>query len=154
MEGSIAHLPEILDLKRKYKAYVYLDEAHSIGALGPSGGGIADYFGVNPKDVDIAMGTFTKSFGSAGGYLAGSRRLMDYVRVNSYSTAYGGTIPAPVCQQVITSMRIIMGKEQEGEGERRYKSSICYLCYDICPVYVQVSLQVSTLLSKHAFYLQ
>lgn len=73
MEGSIVRLPEIIALKKKYKAYLYLDEAHSIGAMGPNGGGAVDYFGVDPNDVDILMGTFTKSFGSAGGYIAGSK---------------------------------------------------------------------------------
>lgn len=122
MEGSIAHMPEIIALKKKYKAYLYLDEAHSIGSLGPRGRGVVDYFGLDPTDIDIAMGTFTKSFGSAGGYLAGSARFIDYVRTQSYSSIYGGTMPAPVCQQIITSMRIIMGRECPGEGERRLVS--------------------------------
>lgn len=73
MEGTIVKLPDVIALKKKYKAYVYLDEAHSVGAMGPNGGGVVDYFGVDPKDVDILMGTFTKSFGSAGGYIAGSK---------------------------------------------------------------------------------
>lgn len=73
MEGSIVNLPEVIRLKKKYRAYIYLDEAHSIGALGSNGGGIIDFFKVNPKDIDILMGTFTKSFGSAGGYIAGSK---------------------------------------------------------------------------------
>lgn len=72
MEGSIVRLPEIVQLKKKYKAYIYLDEAHSVGAMGPHGRGVVDYFGLNPRDVDIMMGTFTKSFGSCGGYIAGS----------------------------------------------------------------------------------
>lgn len=72
MEGSIVKLPEIIALKKKYKAYVYLDEAHSIGALGPHGRGVCDYWGIDPQDVDILMGTFTKSFGAAGGYIAGA----------------------------------------------------------------------------------
>ena len=72
MEGSLAKLPEVVALKKKYKAYLYLDEAHSIGAMGPRGRGVTDYFGVDPNDVDIMMGTFTKSFGAAGGTL---RRL-------------------------------------------------------------------------------
>lgn len=75
MEGSIVHLPELLAIKKKYKAYLYLDEAHSIGALGEHGRGVVDYFGCDPKEVDILMGTFTKSFGSAGGYIAGSKVL-------------------------------------------------------------------------------
>ena len=73
MEGSIVKLPEVLALKKKYKAYLYLDEAHSIGAMGSNGRGVVDYFGLDPKDVDIMMGTFTKSFGSAGGYIAASK---------------------------------------------------------------------------------
>ena len=52
---------------------MYIDEAHSIGAIGTRGRGVVDYFGCNPEDVDILMGTFTKSFGSAGGYIAGSK---------------------------------------------------------------------------------
>lgn len=73
MEGSIVHLPELIAIKKKYKAYLYLDEAHSIGALGERGRGVLDYYHCDPKDVDILMGTFTKSFGSAGGYIAGSK---------------------------------------------------------------------------------
>lgn len=73
MEGTVVRLPEIIALKKKYKAYLYLDEAHSIGAMGKYGKGVVDYFGCDPKDVDILMGTFTKSFGSAGGYIAGSK---------------------------------------------------------------------------------
>lgn len=73
MEGSVVKLPEVIALKKKYKAYIYLDEAHSVGAMGPNGRGVVDYFGCDPKDVDIMMGTFTKSFGSSGGYIAGSK---------------------------------------------------------------------------------
>ena len=73
MEGSVTKLPEIIRLKKKYKTYVYLDEAHSIGAMGPHGRGVVDYWGCDSRDVDIMMGTFTKSFGSAGGYIAGSK---------------------------------------------------------------------------------
>lgn len=78
MEGSVVRLPEIIALKKKYKAYLYLDEAHSIGAVGPSGRGITELFDVNPADVDVMMGTFTKSFGAAGGYLAGKKVPLDF----------------------------------------------------------------------------
>ena len=54
------------------QAYLYVDEAHSIGALGPTGRGVCEYYGVDPSEVDILMGTFTKSFGSAGGYVTAS----------------------------------------------------------------------------------
>lgn len=85
MEGSIVRLPDIIQLKKKYKAYIYLDEAHSIGALGPHGKGVVDYFGLNPKDIDVMMGTFTKSFGAVGGYLGGSKvnDLVNYMYCNT-----------------------------------------------------------------------
>lgn len=70
-------LPEIIALKKKYKAYLYLDEAHSIGAVGPTGRGVTELFDLNPADVDVMMGTFTKSFGAAGGYIAGKKVPVD-----------------------------------------------------------------------------
>lgn len=89
MEGSIVRLPEIIELKKKYKAYLYLDEAHSIGAMGKHGRGVVDYFNCNPKDIDILMGTFTKSFGSAGGYIAGSKvSYKHFVYATTVAAAY------------------------------------------------------------------
>lgn len=73
MEGSLCKLPELIELKKKYKAYLYLDEAHSIGAMGPRGRGVVDYWRCDVNDVDILMGTFTKSFAAAGGYIAGKK---------------------------------------------------------------------------------
>ncbi|KAK7476261.1 hypothetical protein BaRGS_00032537, partial [Batillaria attramentaria] len=119
MEGSIVRLPEILRLKKKYKAYVYLDEAHSIGAMGPHGRGVVDYFGLDPRDVDILMGTFTKSFGSCGGYIGGTKRLINHLKVHSHSAIYSCAMAAPVTQQVISTMSIIMGRDGSGEGRRR-----------------------------------
>lgn len=111
MEGSIVRLPEIVALKKKYKAYLYVDEAHSIGALGPNGRGVVDYFGLDPQDVDVMMGTFTKSFGSAGGYIAGKKELIDYLRTHSHSAVYATSMSPPVVEQIITSMKCIMGED-------------------------------------------
>ncbi len=121
MEGSIVRLPEIIAIKKKYKAYLYLDEAHSIGAVGPTGRGVVDYWGCNPKDVDVLMGTFTKSFGSAGGYIAGTKHLIDYIRINSHANCYASSMSAPVTQQIIKSLETIMGVDGTNEGVRRIK---------------------------------
>jgi serine palmitoyltransferase len=121
MEGSIANLPEIIALKKRYKAYLYLDEAHSVGAMGPNGRGVCDYFGCDPRDIDILMGTFTKSFASAGGYIAGRKRLIDHLRVNSHSAVYGGSMSPPSVQQIISSMNIMMGRDGTDEGATRVK---------------------------------
>ena len=117
MEGTIVKLPQIVELKKKYGAYIYLDEAHSVGAMGPRGRGVVDYYGLSPRDIDVMMGTFTKSFGAAGGYIAGSRQLINYLRVNSQSCIYPTSISPPVARQIISSMREIM----QGEGLARVK---------------------------------
>jgi serine palmitoyltransferase len=119
MEGTIVNLPEVIALKKKYNAYLYLDEAHSVGAMGPRGRGVVDYYGLNPQDVDILMGTFSKSFGAAGGYIAGSRTLINYLRVNSQSFVYPTSMSPGVCQQVIAAMNSIM--QPEGDGLKRVK---------------------------------
>ena len=119
MEGSIVHLPDILELKKKYKAYLYLDEAHSTGAMGKHGRGICDYYKIDPREVDILMGTFTKSFGSAGGYIAGTKTLINHLRIHSQAHAYAAAMSAPIAQQIITSMKIISGEDGTDEGKRR-----------------------------------
>lgn len=122
MEGSIVKLPELLALKAKYKFYLFIDEAHSIGALGPTGKGVCDFFGIDPAEVDVLMGTFTKSFGAAGGYLAGSSELIRHFRKSGFGYVYAEPMSPPVVQQVITSMRIILGEDGSGEGKARLKS--------------------------------
>ncbi|XP_028395869.1 LOW QUALITY PROTEIN: serine palmitoyltransferase 2-like [Dendronephthya gigantea] len=124
MEGSIVKLPEVIALKKKYKAYLYLDEAHSIGAMGPNGRGVSDYFNVDPNDIDIMMGTFTKSFGSAGGYIAASKEIVHHIRSSSHSAVYACSMSPPVAQQIISSMKIIMGEGEDGtdEGQRRLRT--------------------------------
>lgn len=121
MEGSIVHLPEILKLKKKYKAYLYLDEAHSTGAMGTHGRGVCDYYGIDSRQVDILMGTFTKSFGSAGGYIAGSKELINHLRMYSQGHTYASSMSPPVAQQIITSMRIIAGEDGTDAGRKRTK---------------------------------
>jgi serine palmitoyltransferase len=121
MEGSIVRLPEIVALKKRYKAYLYLDEAHSIGALGKTGRGVVEYYGVNPHDIDLAMGTFTKSFGSAGGYISGRREIVDWIRVHSHATAYGSSMSPIVCQQILSVLSSLFDNTLQGEGQRRIR---------------------------------
>ncbi|VDP06711.1 unnamed protein product [Soboliphyme baturini] len=117
MEGTILKLPEIIALKKKYKSYLYLDEAHSI--VGKHGRGVCDYWGCDPNDVDILMGTFTKSFASVGGYIAGRKKIIDYLRLNSHSACYAPSMSPVVCQQIISVMNTIMGRDGTSEGVDR-----------------------------------
>ncbi|MED6270044.1 Serine palmitoyltransferase 2 [Characodon lateralis] len=121
MEGSVVRLPEIIALKKKYKAYLYLDEAHSIGAVGPSGRGVTELFNVSPADVDVMMGTFTKSFGAAGGYIAGKKDLVDYLRSHSHSAVYASAMSPAITEQVTRAMKCIMGQDGSMEGIRRIR---------------------------------
>lgn len=119
MEGTMCNLPGLIALKKKYKFALYVDEAHSIGALGPRGRGVCDYFGIDPAEIDILMGTFTKSFGANGGYIASSKPLISKIRVNNAGTLFGeGPTPA-VLSQISSSLRIIAGELCPGQGEER-----------------------------------
>jgi len=119
MEGEACKLPEIIAVKKKYKAYLYVDEAHSIGALGKTGRGVVEHWGCDPKDVDLLMGTFTKAFGSVGGYIAGSKDFIDFLRVTSYGSVYSTAMSPSCAQQALSALNVIMGKDGTDEGKKR-----------------------------------
>jgi serine palmitoyltransferase len=96
-----------------FQFYLFVDEAHSIGALGPHGRGVTDYFSIPPRSVDILMGTFTKSFGAAGGYIAGSKVLIDRLRLRGHLGVYAESMSPPVLTQIVASMASIMGVSVE-----------------------------------------
>jgi len=73
MEGTYIDLPKLVELREKYHFLLYVDEAHSIGGIGATGRGIAEHYGIPRDKIDLSMGTFTKSFGSIGGYVAGPK---------------------------------------------------------------------------------
>ncbi|KAK5162789.1 serine palmitoyltransferase component [Saxophila tyrrhenica] len=119
MEGTMVNLPGLVALKKKYQFALYVDEAHSIGALGPRGRGVCDYFGIPTSEIDILMGTFTKSFGANGGYVAGPRAFIDKIRVTNAGTIFGETPTPAVLTQIQTSLKIINGEICNGQGEER-----------------------------------
>lgn len=119
MEGSMCNLPGVLALKKKYKFHLFIDEAHSIGAIGPKGKGICDYFGIDTGDVDILMGTLTKSFGANGGYIAADKVIIDKLRATNAAVFYGEAPTPPILAQISSSLRIINGELNPGQGEER-----------------------------------
>lgn len=121
MEGNMVNLPEVVKLKDKYKCFLFVDEAHSIGALGPRGRGICDYFLVDPSRIDILMGTLTKSFGATGGYIAADKWIIDRLRLSYLNCSFGEGVPPPVLEQIISSLQVINGTLSPGEGEERLK---------------------------------
>ena len=96
MEGDIAPLPQICDLCDQYNASVMVDDAHSLGVLGKNGRGTADHFGLTDR-VDLIMGTFSKSFGSLGGFIAGDHEILNYLKHNSRALIFSASMtPAAV----------------------------------------------------------
>jgi serine palmitoyltransferase len=106
MEGEYCDLANVVKVCKKYGAYIYLDEAHSVGAMGPTGRGCTEYCGVDPADIDVMMGTFTKSFGGMGGYIAGSKDTIEYLRTSCTGSANHNALSPVVCQQVISSLKV------------------------------------------------
>lgn len=115
MDGDIAPLPEILELAKKYNSIVYLDDAHATGILGNNGRGIEDYFNVEGS-CDVVMGTFTKAFGGVGGFIVGSKDLIDYLKISADSFIFTAPIAPPVVCGLIKSIEIV-----EKETWRRKK---------------------------------
>lgn len=106
MEGEYSDLRNVVRVCKKYGAYIYLDEAHSIGAMGATGRGLCEYTGTDTADIDIMMGTFTKSFGGMGGYIAASKETIDFLRHRCSGSAYHNALSPVVCQQVLTSFKV------------------------------------------------
>jgi len=111
MEGDIADLPGILKLAKPYGARTYVDEAHGIGVLGPTGAGAAEHLGVL-DEIDIVMGTFSKSLASVGGFIAGERAVVDYLKHTARPFVFSASLPAASTAAVGAALQI-MKKEPE-----------------------------------------
>ncbi len=105
MEGDIARLPEIVPLCKQFGVRLMVDDAHAVGVLG-GGRGTAAHFGLT-DDVDLIMGTFSKSFASIGGYLAGDEEVIDYVKHNARSLIFSASIPGPNAAAVLAALNIM-----------------------------------------------
>lgn len=111
MEGDVAKLPEIVALAKKYDASVMVDEAHGIGVFGKGGRGTCDHFGVT-KDVDLIMGTFSKSFASLGGFIACDKEITNFLRHHSRSYIFTASI-TPASTAAVSAALDIMESEPE-----------------------------------------
>ena len=106
MGGDIANLPEICRLAKEYGARVMVDDAHGLGVIGEGGRGTASYYGLEDQ-VDIYMGTFSKSLASLGGYMAASARVVDYVKHSSRPFIFSASITPASCATALTALRIL-----------------------------------------------
>ncbi len=112
MDGDFPDLPRFIELKKKYKAYLLVDEAHSMGTMGERGRGIGEHFDVNPRDVDLWMGTLSKSFGSCGGYIAGTAALVKYLKYTAPGFVYSVGISPPNAAAALESLKVLQAEPQ------------------------------------------
>lgn len=119
MDGDIPDLPKFIDVKRRHHAILMVDEAHSMGVLGASGRGICEYFDADPKQVDILMGTLSKSFGSCGGYIAGSKALVEYLKYTSPGFVYSVGLSPPNAAAALAAIRRLQAEPERVEQLRR-----------------------------------
>lgn len=111
MSGDICKLPEIVSLAKKYGARIMVDDAHSLGVLGKHGRGVAEYFGLEDQ-VDIYMGTFSKSLASLGGYCASSKSVIDYIKHNSRPFIFSASITPASVACALQSLRILKSEPE------------------------------------------
>ena len=114
MEGDVANLPGIVELAKKYDASIMVDEAHGIGVLGSHGRGTCDHFGVI-DDVDLIMGTFSKSFASIGGFIASDKDTINYLRHNSRSYIFSASNTPAATAAVSATLDILLSEPERVE---------------------------------------
>lgn len=113
MEGDVADLPSIVELKKRFGTRLMVDDAHSLGVLGEHGRGAGEHFGLE-HEVDLVMGTFSKSLAAIGGFIAGDHAVVDYIKHHARSEIFSAAPPPSSCAAVLKAIEII-----EREPERR-----------------------------------
>lgn len=111
MEGDIVRLPEIVELAQKYNADIMVDDAHALGVIGEQGRGTASHFGLTDK-VSLIMGTFSKSFGSLGGFIAGSNTVIDFLKHNARSLIFSASMPPSNIASVSKAIDIMLSEPE------------------------------------------
>ncbi len=114
MEGDIVRLPKIVELAKKYNANIMIDDAHGLGVMGKAGRGTADHFGLT-KDVDLLMGTFSKSLASIGGFIAASNDTINFLKHNARSLIFSASIAPANAASVIAALDIMQSEPERIE---------------------------------------
>lgn len=110
MDGDIPDLPRFINIKQRYKAFLMVDEAHSLGVLGDAGRGIREHFGVAGRAVDIWMGTLSKAFAGCGGYIAGEKALVEYLKYAAPGFVYSVGIAPAMAAASLAAIRIMLAE--------------------------------------------
>ena len=112
MDGDMPDLPKLVEIKNRFGAWLMVDEAHSLGVLGATGRGIAEHYGVPSTDVDVWMGTLSKTLGSCGGYICGSRELIAILKFQAPGFVYSVGMPAPAAAAALAALDVLKAEPE------------------------------------------
>jgi 7-keto-8-aminopelargonate synthetase-like enzyme len=118
MDGDFPELPKFIEIKQRHKCWLMVDEAHSIGTMGKTGRGIGEHFAIDPNTVDIWMGTLSKSFGSCGGYIAGRRELVEYLKYTTPGFVFSVGLSPTNAAAALASLKLLEAEPQRVEKLR------------------------------------
>lgn len=121
--GNLANLPEIIKLSEKYGARVLIDDAHAVGVIGKGGRGTASHFGLE-KETDLTMGTFSKTFASLGGFVAGSERVINYLKHHSPALIFSASPTPASCASALEALNIL---EETPELVDKLRENVIYM---------------------------
>jgi 8-amino-7-oxononanoate synthase len=125
MDGDVPDLPRLIEIKKRFGAWLMVDEAHSIGVLGKTGRGVAEHFGVDFGEVDIWMGTLSKTLASCGGYICGSSALIEILRYSAPGFIYSVGLSPPGTAAALAALEIL--KADPGRVARLRKNGLLFL---------------------------
>ncbi len=157
MGGDIAPLPTLVEISKKYGARIMVDDAHSLGVLA-GGRGTAAHFGLT-DEVDLIMGTFSKSFASIGGFIAGSAQAVHYIQHNARSLLFSASLPAPQAAAVLAALDVIESEPQHvqhlWDNANYMRAGLTRLGYDTGPsetpvIPLMIRDEYRTVLAWHA----
>ncbi len=112
MDGDYPDLPHFVEVKNKHKAFLYIDEAHSTGVLGATGHGLCEHYNVNPREVDLQMGTLSKAFGSCGGYIAACKEVIEYLKYTAPGFVFSCGLTPPATAASLASLELLEREPQ------------------------------------------
>lgn len=128
MDGDYSDVPKFIDVKKKHRAMLMVDEAHSFGTMGVRGHGMAEHFGIDARDVDIWMGTLSKSAASCGGYIAGSSALIELLRYTAPGFVFSVGMPPAQVAAAIAALETLDNEPERVERLRERSSLFLELC--------------------------
>ena len=111
-EGDCVDLSSLIEIKEKFGCWLMVDDAHGVGVLGESGRGVAEYTGVDPRKIDVFMGTLSKSLASCGGFIAGNAELIEILKYSSPGFVYSVSLPPAMTAAALASLRILKSEPE------------------------------------------